>query len=367
MKHNYRTWITIDKSALLYNCKKLAQLIAPQKLALVIKGNAYGHGLLQVAQCTEQSSYIALLCVAFLREAHKLRSHGISKKIMVLCAIDDNLDARWCDTFIFLVDDLQTIYQLNHFAKHHNKIITIHLKIDIGLSRRGFLPIQIKFIFQQLKSYLHIRLVGICSHLSNAKTDKQLTQDQLQNFDTLITQLKKVAPLQDVHITNSSSLFYQTPQATLIRIGLMAYGYNSLSQHKNKNINLKPVLAWHTRIMHIKNLPANVGVGYDHTFITKRPTRIALLPIGYADGYPQELSNRGCVLINNKITSIIGTISMNITIVDITTIDNVHINDQVTLLDQFLSAEELIHINKSTNIRKFLVAIDPTIPRIIID
>lgn len=367
MKHNYRTWITINQSALLHNCKQLIQLIAPQKLALVIKGDAYGHGLGPIAQCAQQSQEIDVLCVAFLREAHKLCNNGITKQIIILCAIDDDLDARWCEQLIFLVDDLQTIQQLNTFAKEHNKVITVHLKVDIGLSRRGFLPSQLSQIAQQIKNYTYIRVTGLCSHLSSAKTNEQLTWQQAQNFENLVSQAKKIIALHDIHVTNSSSFFYHTPQATLTRIGLLAYGYWSLSQNTNKKIDLKPVLSWYTRVIHTKNLPTNIGIGYGHTFITKRPTRIALLPIGYADGYPQQLNNCGYVLVKNKIAPIIGVISMNLTIIDVTDIENVQINDHVTLIGKSLNAQKLAHISGITNVRQLLVAIDPTIQRIVID
>ncbi len=174
MKHNYRTWITIDQSAVLHNCKQLTQLVAPQKLTLVIKGNAYGHGLLQIAQCAEQSPDVALLCVAFLREAQQLRAHGITKPIMIFCAIDDELDSRWCESFVFLVDDLQTIKKLNNFGKQHNKMMTVHLKVDIGLARRGFMPTELPKLLNAIKNYTHIRVSGLCSHFSSAKQTKSL-------------------------------------------------------------------------------------------------------------------------------------------------------------------------------------------------
>ncbi len=148
----------------------------------------------------------------------------------------------------------------------------------------------------------------------------------------------------------------------------MTYGYWSSPQlQKESRIKLKPVLSWYTRIMQLKDLPAGVGVGYNHTFITKRPTRIALLPIGYADGYPQELSNCGYVLVHNQRAPIIGTISMNITVIDITDIANVCINDHVTLLNQTLHAQKLTNLCQQKNIRYLLSAIKESIPRIVVD
>jgi alanine racemase len=335
------SWLEINRTALEHNALQFKKMINHRILAPVIKSNGYGHGMLEVAQIFNNCSAIDWLCVALLSEALQLRAAGITKPILVLSVIDaDPLLAAQCDINI-IIYDLNHAQALNSYLSSHKISLSVHIKIDTGLSRYG-IPAQ-----SAIKEILHIaqlpslKINGIFSHLAESqKQDNAFTLQQISLFTAIITHPDIVIlNIPYKHIANSAAaILYDLPECNFFRIGLGMYGawpsdyVQNIAQKKFENISLQQALSWKSRITHIKTIPANSFVGYNREFCTTRETKIAMLPIGYFDGYDLRLSNKSLVMLHHIAAPIIGRICMNVIIIDITDIPNAKIGDEVLLL-----------------------------------
>ncbi len=368
------TWVEISSSALNHNIATYARIVAPAQLALLLKSNAYGHGIELVAQFADGNPHVALLALASLSEALQLRNLGIQKPILVLSFIDQNLELAVLHNIAITVYDRATVTALNQAAQHQNKQAQVHLKVDTGMSRLGLAPAEALALAQYIVTLPNIKFEGILSHYAHADgPDQTYTQQQSQQLADLQAQLAThgiTPPL--LHTSNSAGATAAHSSAhTLIRLGLGAYGLwpspdnQTQACTRTPTITLHPVLTWKTRIIQIKEVPAGTYVGYGCTHQTTVPTRIATLPIGYWDGYDRGLSNCGQVLVGSSLAPVIGRISMNLTTIDITGID-ASVGCHVTLLGDYtgIRAEDLAQHCGTINY-EIVTRINPLIPRVI--
>ncbi|MBC7658630.1 MAG: alanine racemase [Chitinophagaceae bacterium] len=334
-----RCRIILDSEALRHNYLTFKQLSAPSVAIPVVKSNAYGHGLKEV--------YTALSIlnppwfgVNYLTEAKELRALGYTGRILVVGPVSAegvSLAAE-LDLDIFLVEShmLKAWFELK--AKPRG-----HLKIDTGMSRQGFLPEEIPTYFAQFKAPENKdRLVGICSHFSNVEDvlAQSYALQQLATFERVSTMFSDAGFKLMPHIAASSSaLIMPNARFALSRIGISLYGMwpsrtNQLSflQSQGERIELKPVMKWKTEIAIVKKVHAGQFIGYGCTYKALRDMRIAVLPVGYYEGYPRLASNRGHVLINGEQCPIVGRICMNMMMVDTTHLDTVDVGTPVTLI-----------------------------------
>jgi len=371
-----QTWIEINKNAFDHNIASLHTIAEHQKIAVVVKANAYGHGISEIAQLCQQNPHVHMLCTVSISEALHLRSIGITKPILVLGIFDRDPAYAIAQNIEFVIHDATTVQQLNAIAQNLQVQCKIHLKIDTGLSRLGIAPNDALAFVQFIQTLSHVQVYGICSHFAESpKEDITYTLHQYQQFHSVLETLK----MQNIeipyrHIANTSgSLSFDFPDTSLIRVGACAYGLipsNATLQRvqaKHPDFSLQPALSWHARIMHIRTIPAGSAVGYDRRFTTNRTTKIAFLPIGYTDGYSKRLSNKSQVLIKkqNVLAPVIGRIAMNMTSIDVTDIPDIAVGDEVLILGDhpMINAIHLAELIESYNPREFTAGLSMAIRR----
>jgi alanine racemase len=329
--------LAIDLAALEHNYRHLRRLCAPQvKMLAVVKADAYGHGLVPVAQklAAAGADYFG---VGSLEEGLILRQAGISLPVLLLlgilpeeagCAVGHDLDVA-----LFRLDVAQA---LEAAARNQGKKAQVHLKVDTGMGRLGLLPQEILPFLTGLKKLRHLKVMGLISHLAVADAeDKTYTFKQVREFTSLLAAAQADGwhlPLS--HITNSAAL-WEVPEAHLglVRPGLMLYG-SPPSPLRPPPVDLKPVMSLAARVLQVKRLPPGSSVSYGCTYTTADWCDLAVLPVGYCNGYSRLCSNRGEVLIHGRRAPIRGRVCMNLTMVDVTGIPEVKTGDRAVLLGQ---------------------------------
>lgn len=371
------TWIEISKPALLHNLAQYKKFIgAHNMLAPVIKANAYGHGMQQVAHICQESPHVDWLCLALLSDALTLRKQGITKPIFVLGHIDSDPALAINQHIDLLVHDMHTAQALNKIGAEHNYIFNIHIKIDTGLSRLGILPEEAITYIEKMQQMPHIYINGIYSHLAESqREDDTFTQQQIEQFTRLLAQLNQEnihIPFKHIANTAASTRFF-SDNYNFFRIGAGMYGLwpsetvKKITLEQYPTFCLKPVLTWKTRIMHIKKLKTGSFIGYNRTHRLAKDSTIAVLPVGYYDGYDIRYSNKGVVKIDTNYAPIIGRVCMNHTIVNISDIPDAQVGTEVILMseDPKISPRHFAQLTGNNNVREVLTNIYPHIKRII--
>lgn len=365
-------WVEISAQALLHNINQYKQIV-PQGtlLAPVIKGNAYGHGLLEVAQLLEKTNLVNYLCVVSLSEAVFLRAQSITKPILVLSILDTPLEDAIQNNIDIILYDFDTAQKLNALAEKHNNQARVHIKIDTGLSRLGVHYTQAEAFIKNCLALQNINVVGLFSHYIDAE-DLNPVHCPLQQkrFNNLI---KKFPDIPYKHFSCSAALSGLDTAYTFARFGIGLYGLWPSKENKQKTVVrhplfwLQPVFSLKTTIIAIKKVPAKSAVGYNATFTTPEEVITAVLPIGYWDGYDRKLSNQGMVKIHNQFVPILGRIAMNMIVVDVSSISQIAVGDTATLLgsDFEISAETLAQKCNTINY-EITTRINPLLKRIVV-
>lgn len=374
---SYNSWVEVDTHAILHNLASYKKIVAPAMLAPVIKSNAYGHGIELVSKICEYSDSVDMICVVSVGEALLLRSRGIKKPILVLSILRDNLEAAVLQDIQLVIHDLPAAVTLNEIGKKLGKKIATHIKIDTGLSRLGFLIPDAFDVVLTMYKLPFIEIKGIFTHFAEADSaDQTFTIEQISRFTKLIDALEEHGisiPIR--HSSNSAAIAahassYDDSYFNMCRLGIGAYGLWPSQENKHfvhdydPYFNLKPAMTWKTTIIQIKEVPAGSVVGYSCTHKVERPSIIATLPIGYWDGYDRGFSNVGKVLIKNQIFPVVGRVSMNMTMIDVTDM-NVYVGDEVILLGNYkgVTAEDLATRVQTINY-EIVTRINPLLPRI---
>jgi alanine racemase len=360
----------IDHESLRWNFRQIRSLVGSQvKILSMVKANGYGHGAPAVAR-TLASAGSDAFGVAIIEEAIELRRHGITAPILVLTgAYLDQLELFFDHDLMTVVHDADLLQRLEAAVVRRGGNLHVHLKIDTGMGRIGFPAAECDSWLPQIKKLKAIKLKGIFSHFSHAESvEGQYTRKQLEIFHQLVQRLaaEGIAPPL-IHLANSAATI-TLPEAyfNMVRPGLMLYGVYP-SPEMVARISLKPVLSWKTRILQLKSVPSNTSISYGETFITKRDSLIATLPIGYADGYPRLLSNRGQALVGGKRARVAGRVCMDLTMLDVTDIGKIQQGDEVVLLgtqeNDAISADEMAAWADTISY-EILTSIGARIPRI---
>lgn len=372
------TWIEISKHALEHNFKMYKEFIGNKLLGVVVKSNAYGHGILEVSRIAQESIYVDWLFTATLSEAVQLRAHGITKPILVIYFIDADPSLLITHDIATMASDLQTLNELNQLGIAQNKKCKVHLKVDSGMSRFGFLPNEMLTIAKYACSLPGLQVEGIYSHLAQAANiDQSFNREQENTFSKTVEQLAQEGiNFSYVHISNSAgTTALDTCYTNLVRVGLGMYGWwpsqsnKEITQEKMPSFDLRPVLSFKTKIFQMRKIEADCFVGYDRTYKTTKPTTIAVLPVGYFDGYDRRLSSKGILLIRGQYAPVIGIIAMTTTLVDITHIPDAQVGDEVILMGDYekITPTQLANVMGSFNPREILTRLNSTIPRIVIE
>lgn len=371
------SWIELSKAALEHNLKLYKSFIGNQTyLAAVVKSNAYGHGLLEIARLCQESSSVDWLCTAHLSDALILRNSGITKPLLVLTYIDVDPTLAALHSIDLVVFDHATLKMLSAIGTTINKQFNVHLKIDTGMSRLGVLPHEAAEFVLYALSLPHITVVGLCTHFAeSAIADFSFTLQQLDAFNTVLEELKQHAISIPIRHTAKSSAITNIPMSNynLVRLGAGMYGLwaseftKNTAAEINPDFILQPVMTWKTKVMALKKIPAGSFVGYDRTYQVSVDSTIAILPMGYYEGYDRRLMNKGIVRINNQNARVAGRICMNLTMVDVTHIP-VEIGDEVILLGNYehLTAQALAEKTGALNPREITTKIYPGLARVVV-
>ena len=360
----------IDHEALRSNLRQIRDKVGSRvKILCMVKANGYGHGATEISPTLARAGADAF-GVATLEEAVQLREAGIQAPLIVLAGV---FPAQ-LDTFVEykltpVVHDLISLKALDRESSRRQVELRVHLKIDTGMGRLGFLAAEADQWIAAIKQAESLHIQGVFSHFSHAESVQgDYTQKQLEIFKRVLGQLRSAGVIPDlVHLANSAATI-TLPAAyfDMVRPGLMLYGVYP-SPNMKEQINLKPVLSWKTKILQLKNVPSGTSVSYGQTYVTERESLIATLPIGYADGYPRFLSNRGEALVRGQRARIAGRVCMDLTMIDVTDIRNVRQGDEVVLLGRQggaeISADE-IAAWANTISYEILTSIGTRVPRI---
>jgi alanine racemase len=318
--------IEISKANLTDNYKYLSSINKNLRVAPVLKSNAYGHGIEIVAKQLDKLN-CQFFCVDSLYEAYKLLKIKIKTPILIMGYVDPKSLKTKKLPFSFAVFDYGVMLALNRYQPQAK----VHIFVDTGMHREGVRIEELPKFLHTIISKTNLEIVGIMSHFAEGENPKNVsTQEQLQIFQKAISILKRsgINP-KWIHIANSSAILndklYKGELGNMTRTGIALYGIDP----QGKDKNLKPVLALKTHISQIKDLRKSEKAGYNFTFKAKEKMQIAILPIGFYDGVDRELSNKGFVLVNGKNCPIVGRVSMNITIIDISEIKNAKVNQEV--------------------------------------
>ncbi|MFY9284120.1 MAG: alanine racemase [Miniphocaeibacter sp.] len=371
----YQSYVKVDIDALQHNYFELKRISYPSMISAVVKANAYGLGAVTIARELEKIG-LDYLCVANINEALELRNNDIYLPILVLgYVIDDSFRAIIQNRIEVTAYDFEQCNKINEQAKELNAIVDVHIKVDTGMGRLGYLIDEnntdnaIKEI-KKINSLSNVRIKGIYSHFSDADSaDFSYTKKQYEKFmDFIIFLEKENISIPVKHISNDAGAIVHGYYLDMIRSGIGIYGYypSEIVKLSNK-VKLEPIASLFTTVSSVKLFEAGESIGYNRTFTTDKITKVATIAIGYADGYPIQLSNKGFVKIKGQKAKIIGKVCMDQTMIDVSNIDDINIGDPVLLYgkDQYgeISIYEIANL-ANTIVYDLICGITMRIPRV---
>jgi alanine racemase len=346
--------IRVSLDAIAHNARALRDLVAPSKAAFVVKSNAYGHGIVEIARAVEP--FAPLLCVYSLDEAAKLRDAGITRRIFVMGPIESaHLDeARARGVEIALWDTGSYLRKVAESSRRRNTRTPVHVKINTGTTRLGLEPRDAADAIEDYARLPELQIEGIFSHLAAAEeVDSPFTTTQLETFNRTAQavdqplQARGIRPLRHIAASAAAMLWPQT-RLDMTRIGIALYGLWPSPQTRaamnGARFDLRPALSMHSALAVVRAVEAGTPIGYGASYHAPKGTRIGVVPLGYADGIPRLLSNRGAFLINGSRCPIVGRVCMNMTMVDLAAAPDAKPGDEVTLIgaqgDAAVTADE---------------------------
>ena len=363
------TWVEVDLEAITENLATIRKKVGSTKVMGTVKANAYGHGLLEVARLLERER-VDMLGVSILDEAMHLRHAGLQTPILIMGTILPEEAERAVELDVTLtLNSFEVAKSLSESGKKLGRKMKAHVKIDTGMGRFGELPDKAVEYLKSLQSLEYLRVVGIYTHFPIAdEQNDEFTLEQIRTFKNIISDLESKdihIPLQ--HAANSSAILnYPDSYFNFVRPGITLYGLYP-SEKVNRTLPLKPALSWKSTILALKKLPRSWSVSYGRTYITPSEKTIAIIPVGYADGFNRRLSNRGHVLIRGRRAPVIGLVCMDQFMVDVTHIANVATGDEVVLIgnqgNNEITADEIAG-QLGTIHYEVICGIAPRVPRI---
>lgn len=369
-KFNRPTWVEINLNNIKFNLKQIKARVSDKTIVMaVVKADAYGHGAVLVAKAVVEAG-ANRLAVAVPEEGIELRKAGFELPIQVLGEVlpeQVSLLAEY--DLIPTLSKLETAVELNKISVNLGIKQQVHLKVDTGMGRIGVLPEKAVEFAQKINKFSHLELEGLMTHFAKAdEEDKKYTRQQWQRFNNIIKSLEMVGikvPIK--HCANSATIIdLPAMELDMVRAGIMLYGLRP-SDEVDQEIQLKPALSWKARVVYLKELQKGHGISYGASYVTQNKTKIATIPLGYADGYFRLLSNKGTVLIKGQIAPIRGRICMDQFMVEVTDIYDVDIGDEVVLIgnqyDKEISACTLANLCGTINY-EIVSRISKRVPRV---
>jgi alanine racemase len=390
-------WAEISLGALAENFRAIRKFVnppeekrkTPRKILCIVKGNGYGHGGPQVAKALEKagSDWFGVTCT---EEGIAVREAGVRKPVLVLTSFFPGEESRLIEyDLTAVIHRCEQLKQLDRAAarflakkggKKSRKPVSFHLKMDTGMNRLGIAPGDVECFARQLAMCKHLELGGVFTHfassevLTNTRVGEQ-TRQQEERFYAALDRLRALGIDPGiVHLANSAAIATRPETwADMVRPGAILYGYHPgydpVEQRPEieARLPLEPVMSLRSRIINIRNIPEGAGVGYNETFLAKRPSRIAVLAAGYGDGIHRSLGNRGSVLVRGALAPIVGIISMDVTMIDVTDVPGADLGDVVTIYGsdgEHVRAANVIARSIGTVTSDLLCAVSQRVPRL---
>jgi alanine racemase len=383
-------WAEVSLGALTHNLEAIRRYVnpanekrkTPRKILSIVKGNGYGHGGPQVAKALERagSDWFGVTCT---EEGIAVREAGVRKPILVLTGFVPGEEARLVEhDLTAAIHRCEQLPLLERAAARRGgrRPVSFHLKIDSGMNRLGIAASDVDCFARQLAKCQHLQLSGIFSHFASSGvfTDTLVgrqTREQEETFHAALNRLRSLGIDPGlVHLANSAAIVTRPETwADMVRPGAILYGYHpgydpiEKREEAEKLLPLKPVMSLRTKIIHLRRVPAGMGVGYDAAFVPKRPSLIGVLAAGYGDGVHRSLGSRGSVLVRGKLAPIVGIISMDVTMIDVTDVEGVAVGDVATVYgtdgDQTLLANRVAR-SISTVTSDLLCAVSQRVERV---
>jgi alanine racemase len=390
-------WAEVDLSALAENFRAIRKFVnppeekrkTPRKILSIVKGNGYGHGGPQVARALEKagSDWFGVTCT---EEGIAMREAGVRKPVLVLTSFWPGEESRLLEyDLTAVIHRCEQLKQLDRAAaratpkkgaRKGSKRVSFHLKIDTGMNRLGIAPSDIECFATQLTKCKYLELGGVFTHfassevLTNTRTGEQ-TRQQEERLYAALDRLRALGIDPGIiHLANSAAIATRPETwADMVRPGAILYGYHPgydpVGQRPEieARLPLKTVMSLRARIINIRNIPEGAGVGYNETFIAKRPSRVAVLAAGYGDGIHRSLGNRGSVLVRGTLAPIVGIVSMDVTMIDVTDVPGVEIGDVATFYGvdgEHVRPANVIARSIGTVTSDLLCAVSQRVPRI---
>lgn len=372
MKAYHRVCARINLDAIETNMENMKKNISENtKMLAVLKADGYGHGALPIARVLLKKEYVWGVAVATLDEAVSLRKNGIQKPILVLGVVFEEQWEKLLEHEIRMtVYDVSLAKKIAKLAERLDKKVYMHIKLDTGMGRLGF-PVSEESVqtILEIAKYPNVIMEGLFTHFAKAdETDKEFTNLQLERYLWMKEKLMDnnlAFPL--CHCSNSAGIIdHREANMDLVRAGISIYGLYPSDEVQKEKVSLIPALELVSHVIFVKSIPKGTPISYGGTFVSEKEMKVATIPIGYGDGYPRSLSNKGYVLIRGKKAPIIGRVCMDQMMVDVTDIDGVEYMDPVTLIgtdgEETISVESLSELSGRFNY-EFVCDLSKRIPR----
>ena len=377
--HGAKTWVEIHEQALRLNVAALRSLMDERIVfSSVVKANAYGHGLKEVVQILYQDG-VRFFCVDNIDEAQEVNAIAPEATVLILgytpmVRLPEVVKAG----FHQVVYDPDILTALQKIGLGLQKKALVHLKIETGTLRQGVLPEMLPEFLLQAKQSGAVDVVGVSTHFANAEEadDPTFVEYQTGRFWQACTVVEQIgfSPRYIHSACSAAFILYPETQGTMVRAGIAQYGFwpsretRHAARFLNRRIELEPVLSWKTSVAQVKEVPMGAPVGYNGTEILRRHSKIAILPVGYSDGFDRRLSSVGEVLIRGQLCRVIGRVCMNMFMVDVTDVSKAKVEDEVVLLgkqgSEEITAEEMAEKIGTINY-EIVTRINPLIKRVI--
>lgn len=329
--------VEIDLSAIRENYINIWKRVGDQvRVMAVVKADAYGHGAVRIVRVLH-SAGCRIFGVTEVEEGVILRQAGVSGDIVIMLGVSEYaFDEVVRHGLTPVVFDLTMVKALSDYAERMNVKVGVQLKVDVGMGRLGIMPHEVRPFISAMESMNGVFLIGLLGHFPMADgPDHDKTLGMFREFESIVSQIPdSVRNDQIMHMANSAAMIrYSEAHLDMVRTGISLYGcYPSDSEHDRTSLSLKPAMSFKTRVIQVKEVPEGYGLSYGHIYVTDRPSRLAVLPVGYDDGYLRRLSNRGEVLIRGRRAPIRGRVCMNLCMADVTDLPGVTVGDEVVLM-----------------------------------
>ncbi|MBN1163318.1 MAG: alanine racemase [Candidatus Krumholzibacteriota bacterium] len=355
MMDRYPTLVEVDLDAFKWNLERIRDLIPPEtKILLVVKADAYGHGAVRISRFASECG-VDMLGVATLDEGRELRNDGISLPILILSPVlTEELEEVLQNDLAVTASTFDFAAAASRAAVRIGTECSLHIEIDTGMGRAGLPRDSAVEIIQRVKDLPGLKLDGIYTHFPASDSDIDFTLDQISFFTGILEDLRKAGLLfQFIHCANSAAVInFPSSHFNMIRPGLLAYGHCPSIDLKDR-IEVVPVMSFKSKLILVREVPAGASVSYGRTFIAPEDMTVGVIAAGYGHGVSHRLSNKGRVLFRGRKVSIIGRVTMDMTMIDLTDFDRPEVGEEVVIFgrqgEEEISADHIAHWDGSLN------------------